>query len=678
MSSKVEALLGGKHLNQLILMVWLMGFAGLAHSVTPITINFDQAVKQKAVTQFSIELGGYDVTEFSQFSSDSVIVQLDTPLDTGEYQALISVFYEDGEVQTLVDRQVYIEGGQSVAWQGNVTFNVDYRVDEEEPELFEDINERHGNGGVVGAVEYKSGGWTVNASLQGVYDSHTDNQPTGNLWELPDYKVSAAYKGKIAQGAVAVGNTMVQQNNLLFGNYQRRGVSAYAASNNGLVDATAFSLVSNPTTSTEENLVVAEDENTSVGGMVQVRPLSSSRDDLVVGVGYLDGKGSVAGSGIYYQDPDTVYGGRAVNASVDAFLFSRGVWLHLEGAQSAFDIDGVDQGENAVKDNAHHVQVQFSSQGEMPALGMDYWSLTLSNQKVGRDFFSMGNLQLPGDLLTNRVLLAATKGALNVSAELAKETNNVDDVAIQATQTIDYASIDFTYSPFVDSAKGVWAALGAPAFNGYVRRTNTYQKDSDAAITGIDVDNLRTEYSGGVTFNKERLSWGGTLTYSLYTDNSEEVTQNNVVTYTPLSDARTQMVSVFANWMPFETLTLSPQWQRTSNEETDAGSEYVSNTIGMDVQWAIIPEKLFLNLNYFLTHDDNQYEDPLIDDSEFRQHTGTFKIQWTALQPKGLQPGTDVYLSGSYGKQEDVSNDFETETWQIYAGITLGWAGAGQ
>jgi len=640
----------------------------------PIQIDLQQVPDDKSLTAINVEIGGYDVTHLSIISGNTAVINLETALSAGEYNVAVLAYYEDGEIRTIAEKTILIEATRQNNWQFNTAFNANYRIAEDNNSSYDAYRQPHGNAAIDGDFVVYKNQWSIEGGTQLVYDSNTDNNSNGEETDLPSYRLGIRKSYQTGESGITVGNSTINQESLLFSSYQRRGVMLDARTTNGTFSGSLFSFVSDPTTDSDDNLLPNESRNQTFGGQASFSPLEADPERLQLGVGYIDGKGSLTGSGISVNDTNTVYGGRAWMTSLDSQWLSSALWVHLEYARSSFDSDGLGLGNSAQDDNAYKAQLQLNSQGDISNLGLDSWMLTATHQQVGPGFYSIANLSLPGDITSNRLIFSASNGGLSFNGELAHEQTNVDNLSTKATQTTRYAGIDVYYSPYLLPGNAPWSMLGMPSLTGYAHFTDTSQRDSDALINSQDVDNLNSEYSLGVNFNHDVWSWGLTHTFTNIDDSSQAVFQNAIQVYTPPSDTENHLTVLQISWFPSHRLTVTPLFQWTNYEETDNGNENEAFNLGIDLNAELLAEKLFLNLNYSLDHNDSTYTDPQFSDSSFENQTGSFQLTWKLAQSSEAQPAADLFIKGCFGRQDDQASMASNENWQVNLGLALYWA----
>ncbi|GGB97079.1 hypothetical protein GCM10011352_24030 [Marinobacterium zhoushanense] len=634
-------------------------------------------MQDKALESIAVEIGGYDVTPFIERTDDGVIVSLDSGLEAGTYQAYVLAFYSDGEIQTLSESQVTIAAsGSSTQWNLNSTLSTQVRVAEDDTTDYRSVDHRQSNGALSADSDHRDGNIHTSARLQAVYDNLHQGHYPDSEWQLPEYQAGIAHESDAGTAGVQVGNYAHPNEDLLFSGYQRRGVNLFANNPEQTLKASLFGTASETTNSVEQDLFWPEKQNNqTLGGTLAVSPLTDNPERLTLGASYVDGKGTSTGSGFTVLDDESIYGGHSWGFTLDSIWLNRSLWLHWQKAQSSFDSDGLDYGDGALDDDADKWLVQLNSGPDLPAFGVDQWQLSAQRQRVGEYFYSIANLGLPGDLDTRQLALYANKGGLSLNTEGQHQQNNIEDRADRATLTVRYFGLDLNYTPGVDLQSGPWRYIGSPSYTTYYHVTRNSQPRSDVLLSGLDVDNTQREYSVGASFSHERWSWG--LNYALVKtdDRSDPVEQNGFEIYTPVGDTENHLTSLQLSWFPNERLTLSPTLQWNQYKELENDNAYKTLNAGIDGQYAFIPNKLLMHVNYFYGHYDNRYGDPDSLDTQQDNHTGNLQLTWKAVEAKRLKPGMDWFLKGNYGRQDDTIDANDYESWQVRLGFSVYWAG---
>lgn len=638
-------------------------------------IDFQHPLQDKPLSTYTVEIANYDVTRFASFEDSAVVVNVQTDLPPGNYDAYVVAYYEDGEIETLAETNIQIDPKNHTQWAANSTLSTQYRIAEDDETDYSDTRAWQTSGAFEGYLNYRNGKTRVNTHLQAVYDTLRQGHTPENEWQLADYQATVARDGSEFSTGIQAGNNHIEQTSLLFSDYRRRGINLFAKRHDDRFKASMFTAVSEPTNSAEDELFWSkEEENRTIGGTLSFSPLRNNPERLVISSSYVDGKGKSTGSGFTVVDEETVYGGDGWGVSLDSIWLNRSLWLHLENASSNFDSDGLDYGDDAIRDDAAKLLVQLNSGESMPTLGLDYWQLNLQRQRVGEYFYSIANLALPGDLIADQATFSGGIGAFGVNIDLQNQKTNESDRPDRATRYVDYRALDLFYSPAVDTTTGIWSVLGSPGINAYYHRTGNSQPDADRLLSGMDIDNTQQEYSIGVTLSHNTWNWGLSYARTDVEDRSEAVSQNGIVIYTPQGDTTNHMATLQLAWYPTPRFSITPQLQWNRYLEALSDNEYETLNAGFDTRVEFLPNKLWMNLNYFYSRFDYQYGNPEYLDSRQNNHTGNLQINWKAIQAAAISPGMDVFLKGSYGRQDDSAHTNEYENWQIMLGFNIYWS----
>lgn len=708
------------HLNRhccALLLAGLVGQAGAAETLTlepgqtQLSFSVPGLESVGAGDQLAVELDGYDVTALISRSDAAFLLDLSGPLGEGSHPLLVMVFHADGNVATLLEAEVQVgaaplpEGG--AAPQGEVAaadelvgplpadageaaqvgsspahrytlyglLSNSYRVDEKDAASYPDTPRYASNGGLSYRGEGGGGDWQWQAEVDALYDNLSENNPTGNEWELPNYRLAATRGSGLQRQGVALGNYGVLREDLLFSAYQRRGaVVTLGDALEGPLQLDVFGLQSEPLTDYNRRLGFPQSgSERSSGGLLTFTPLQDDPQLLQLSAAYINGETTDSGTAWLSPDQQTRYGGDSWNLAVDSRLGENSLWLHADYAWSSFDSDGLGRGEDEQDDTSHDLQAQFSSGQWFPAGPFDQWNLTLQRREVGLDFFTLGNLSLPGDLRLDRLNWQGYLGNLQLDAELARETNNLDDQDQVADQIADRRVLNLYYYPTVDGEALPWRLLGLPSLNAGYSNTRRRQDEEDAQRVGFDLDDRTRESLFGASFYHARWNWSVQHTVQGTDDRSQAVEQNGYLIYEPPSDQRNRFTTLQVGYMPLDSLSLSTSWQWNKLQETDDDNVYRGISRGLDLAWQIVPERWRLNASYYRGRDTSHLGDTDFLGDSVLQQSAHLQLTWTVAQPDGLSPGLDWFLKGSYAQQDSRLYDQAQEDWQLLLGFDLRW-----
>ncbi|MES2817533.1 MAG: hypothetical protein V4812_00915 [Pseudomonadota bacterium] len=653
--------------------------------------------------QLAVELDGYDVTALLTRSAEGLSLDLPTPLSGGSHPLLVLVFYANGNVATLLEASVQVEGAQvealpqadaaqtaeaptplpdtsapapagashSHALQALLSNN--YLLDQDGATT--DSPRYASNGGLSYRGQGAGTDWQWQGELDALYDNQGQNSLSGNEWELPNYRLAVSRGTGLQRQGAALGTYNVAREDLLFSAYQRRGVVlTFGEAQNGPLLLDVFGVQSEPLTDYQHRLGYPQAAaERSSGGLLTFTPLLDAPQLLQLNAGYTSGETTLGSIGAWSPDEQTRYGGDSWNLAVDSRLGSNSLWLHGDYASSNFDSDGLGTGDGARRDGSHDLQVQANSGSWFPSGPFDQWSLTLQRRQVGLDFYSLGNLYLPGDLRMDRASWQGYIGNLQLEASLARERNNLDDRNEVADQTTLRRGLNLYYYPMVDAQAAPWRFLGVPSLNAGFTETRRRQDPDQAQLVGFDVNDRTREQLVGVNFFHNRWNWSVQHSLQNTQDYSHEVEQQGYLMYQPPSDQRNRMTTLQLGYMPTDSVSLSTHWQWSQLDETDDDNRYGSTGQGLDLAWQIVPRRWRLNAGYYRGRDTSRFgQADFLGDTQ-QQQTANLQLTWSVNQPQGLRPGLDWFLKGSYAKQESELYALELKNWQVLLGFDLSW-----
>lgn len=640
-----------------------------------LSVVLPDRVKALDVSQLAVELDGYDVSLFAQVEGATLLIQLATPVAEGSHALNVLVFLPDGEIETLLEQQFNANRlpEDNSNWQLNSTFTTNYRVDEKEEADFNEIRELSGQGAIAASGVQQVGGWALSADINALYDSVSQNNPENEEWALPEYYLSASYPGEAVNSKVGMGNIRLEREDLLFSAYQRRGVEAAISDTDDKVAVQIFGLKSEPATGYQaEQLAPVKNTERASGVTAKVAVVDQY---LQLSTGYLDGKTTLGGAGVSTASHNNIeYGGDSWNLALDSQFMHNSIWLHVEYAKSEFDSDGIGIGEAAATDDAAQVLLQLSSDGDFDSGIFDFWSTVIQHQQVGEDFFSLGNLTLPGDLELTRLIFKGGRGGLAFDISWSGEQNNIQDDPSLPTQTLRRAGADVNYTPmWLNPENPVWQLIGNPSVAARYYRSRQDQPDTQAEIFGFDLNNSTDETGLTLSFARQTISWS--LQYQVINrdDRSRSVTQGEYLLYAPPSDTENRLSGIQVGWFPDQRFSVNASMQWNKLIETDSDNTYRNRNFSVGTNAQLMPNVVSVMLNYnYGRNTSDLYNKDFIEDDFLSQFVNG-QITWTARQAKGLKPGVNVFLKGSYGAQDNRAFYQTTEQWSALLGAEVFW-----
>lgn len=628
--------------------------------------------------ELSVELDGYDVSLFAQVEGTALSLQLQTSIAEGGHSINVLVFMPNGEIETLLEQTFDAQRlpSEMSDWKLNSTFATSYRLDQKEDADFEQLRELSGQGALAMGGSHQAERWEFTADLEALYDSMSQNHAENQEWALPAVYVSAEYQADSFTNTVGMGDIKMQREDLLFSAYQRRGVEAAIKDSNDKFQVQIFGLQSEPQTGYNDNQIMPTQHHERVSGATASVVVVD--DILQLSLGYLDGETGFGGTGVYaagvnYRDP-VRYGGDSWNLAADSRYLNKSVWLHLEYAQSTFDSDGIGLGEAAATDDAAQVLLQLSSEGDFDAGYFDYWSGSVQRMRVGADYFSLGNLSLAGDMALTRLLFSGSRGGLAFNLNWSEEESNVDDNPFLPKQTLVRVGTDVNYIPgWINPESLYWQVLGTPSLSGRLYQSRHTQPQKDAATFGFDLNNRTDEAGLTLNFSRNTISWS--LQYDVINrdDKSQAVTQGEFLVYTPPSDSENRLTGVFVGWFPHERLSFNTSLQWNKQRETDADNQFRSRNFTLGTYAQLLPSVLSLTMSYNYGRNTSDLKDDFYIEDDFQSQFVNAEFSWKARRAKGINPGVNVFLKGSYAKQENNAFSQITEQWSALVGAEIYW-----
>lgn len=625
------------------------------------------------------ELDGYDISAFSSLNGNMLEIRLKTPLARGKHSLNVSLFLADGEIESVAYQDFYVGAAEESAGklQLNTTFSSNYLIDHDQRHDYSSLNKHTDNGAVELNGEQRWGAFTLAADAKAIYDSSSLNNPDHENWALPEYHMVSTYQRNDMAGSLGVGNINIEQESLLFSSFQRRGVAAELTGRDSKYQLKAFGVQSGASSRIDRELVTSSDSTKQNVGMTAGIYLPDQR--LRLSTGYISGETRLGNAGSSDSAETPIYGGDSWNLAIDSVWLKNSLWMHLEYAQSVFDSDGLDIGMSEERDSASQAVLRLSSDGDLGGGWFDTWSGTLQYKSVGKDFYSLGNLYLPGDSKLTRAFFQSASGAIGIETELAREQSNIDNDAYLPTQMHDQAGITINYNPMnLNPDDVLWRILGSPSVTARYYRSHHHQPDDDALLAGYDLDNWVNESDLNLNFSHPHWSWG--LHYNLFDqdDISRAVAEGDYLIYQPPSDQHNTLVALQLGFMPSEWASINLLLQWNKRHEPDFDNTYRSRNLGFDAAVQLVPETLSLQVNYNYSGDHSKLSDVLAPEDDFLNHTASTQLLWHAIKASGVNPAIDFYFRGSYGKQDNRTFAIVDEQWNANFGLNIKWAAGGQ
>ncbi len=622
-----------------------------------------------------VELDGYDVTALIERTDTGLnLPTRGLDLAAGSHALRILAAGESGDIDTLVEHVLDVRMNAR-SWHGrsNVLLGSLHRIDEDPAEDFAGVRGDDQRALLELDAQSADARWALRAAGGAIYDSARETSPEAALWQSPAYALQAERTFGDGAASVTLGDTRVQFGNLLFNDFARRGLRADARAFADLVQAQVFTLYSDPRTRLDEDVLPSHADERAIGGYTTISPLPRHPEWLQITGGYVDGDGTLGGATIVTFDqatPDanTIYGGRAWNAALDSWTLGNSLWMHAEYARSRFDSDGIGQGDGAQADDARQFAIQVGSGGSLAIPGLEEWALGWQHQIVGTNYFSIGNLLLPGDLSLNQGYLRLGLRGVQLGAEIVSQRSDVEDDPLRPRHDSTRRALLASYTPLhIDPEAGLWRLLGTPTVSAEFELVELEQPDDDAVLAGFDLDSRLRTGSVGLDFSGSTLSFGVRYSDVRFDDRSQALVVDEFTIYEPQADTRERTTSVQLAWNPGPRFMLAPQFQRSRITTAGASGASYNDLWGLQCQAELVRETLWLQASYSETSDEPRPIDPLAPVEEFSGGGGAANLVYRMRAARGAWPAIDWQLGGQYAR-----TDLQ-DTWQVHLGFEVSW-----
>ncbi len=626
-------------------------------------------------------LGAYDVTSLIAYDASGFHFLFGGAVGVGTYPLRISLTKPDGKTYLLVEDSItFFDHVRDAGIE--IISNTSYRIDESEEEDFTQSVRRLTESAL--RLQAKRLGEKTEIVSSADLQHRTDhNTLSGDKLEIANFHIGAVRKTSLGNIGLAIGNQHIEQQGLVFNGFNRRGISTHMESNDGLYRVKTFLINSDPGVSSKENVILASDTNKqSAGAILDFEVFRTHPGRLRISSGYIDGKSELSGIGFgfsndfFLDDPTPiVYGGKTWHVSANSTWLNQSLILQAEHAQSNFDSDGFDIGEEAKKDKASVYSAAISSRGNLAnllkPLRVNNWLLSWRQQTVGEDFFSLANLGLPGDLSTNQAALQLGWNRVQLSTEYTRVKNNIDNRDNVPTQTTNQTQLSANYSPFATNEQSLWQALGRPSLSFRLSKSQREQTLDHALLVGYDLDDDTNEYQLSASFQREKLNWSIQHNLTRYTNHAIALESDGLTIFEPGPDTKNRFTALSAHFNPTQNISLSPSLQRSDYDESQSSNEQEAFNAGLNANIRMFRDKLNVTINYNQAEQNSIFSSTL-PRQKYQNQQASAIVNWQAITPKGLNPGLKFSLRHTWSQQK-VSLQQTQDNYQITLGMELYW-----
>lgn len=634
--------------------------------------------RDSGVESLQVSVDDYDMSAFSALEDERLRLSPGAPMTPGEHRLVLLAFFQDGSIQTLLEQTFTVQGSiQRGRW--SALLSNQFRADDHPDEYYADSKDSLHQLTLNGATEVVTGNWKYTA--KGTYIAANQSPVAGSdsHGQLPDYQMAARYANDNAALGVLVGDTPAMADNLIMSQFNRRGVAVEAGLPQQGISTQLMVSHSEPTSQINEGLVLPDTRKEQTqAALVQWQPFREQPGWLKLSASYLNGESDLVGLASVGDD-NTLYGGDAWNVGIDSWLLDNSVWLQGGWAESQFDLDGLDQGESDVKDDAAQATVQFSSDGSIgtPSF-IDRWVLGYHWQEVGLNFYSLGNIGLPGDVAVQKLYGQFQLGGWNLDWSAADEHTDVEDDPERARQNNELYSAILQYN-LAELATG-WRFWVMPSgFFIQAQQSTQSIETGDELLAGFAMDLDLEEYTLGLQWQYETLFWSLQQSFGRTEDNADSLFLDDLLISEAQPLIRSRSTQWRIQWQPTADFQIGPWIQWTTQDQGD--DEYLYRVMGLAAHMAFPDQRITVDLDYNLERNHSDFT--LLSESQLtRQHLANLDVRWTAIEAHNsfafiFDPAVILYCQANYGRNEDVTLDDQENNWQILLGADLQWGDNG-
>ncbi len=634
-----------------------------AYPATPeFTLSVPALLSADDEDNLALELDGVDfsgIMEVRQTAAETIIsASVPQALEAGSHELRLLVYTADGEI---IEKGVWMVNVQGTAGEQDrvlqypTNLEIGYLVDEDE--FAESEDSLAANGDIRLNARASAGLWQLQGDAEMLVqtsrdeiaavlsDSDADDdlfalQPNNDI-ELGDY----LFRGDRPGMRAMVGHHALDGDNLLVSDFHRRGVSVNGQSGGGRVNGSMFAFRTEPVIGWRYGLGVGDEENRVLGAMASIRPLARNPERLTLRATALRGEGrDDTGIGIAGDEQRGEGDGMAV--ALESRLLDDRLRLLGEVAETDFtendDADSNDDGQDGAKRILAEV---IPWRGEGPNRSI---SLGAEFQQVDARFKSLANPTLPGDREMRRVYTDVAAGPITLRAQYARENDNVDEAADQATTENRIREFLLSYTPIRDGeADTPW--FGRPSMSAGVRYTR-----SNGGEAGEDRETPYYHAEIGLQHDQ----WG----LNLGVANGDE---ENLLTGELSSGSRSRSLNF--HWFPSHRFFLFGQLQHDRFDSGPGLPVLDADIALLSAEISLVPDRLSLTLDASLNR--NRDDGDLFDEET---RTWGLGIDWQPARSSLRRTGTTFWLRAEEQQIRDrLDPSLDYDPWQVMAGIRL-------
>jgi hypothetical protein len=602
--------------------------------------------------RIGLELNDIDVTAFVQREGERAVYLPPQPLAYGAHRLRLVEQAGDGAVMELATWTVQVRRSQAFR-EADANAELDFASQQR-------VADKNLDGGPPrntrqGALQLESrvadDDWDLYAATGLLHNSQPGQMPRGQRTDL----AFGVVEGARDRLAFRAGDQVIPASSLVLRNFARRGVSGRASFDALRSEFTAFAMRTEAVTGFRHGFGVGDSGNRTDGAMLGVSPLADRPERLHIAVVHLDGEGTSVGSGVV-GDSEAIRS-TASSLAVDSRLHDQR-W-HLRG-ELARSNSGFAQGlgpPGRESDSAHSLLALYSHPQRIARDAALRWSAGAEQSSVGPYYYSLGNPALAADRRLQRLFGDVHWGGWTVNAQLARETDNVDNDPTLPRLRSEFLTLGSNYAPeWTARDEGFMRLFNQPTLALVVQDMSQHHDRVPEAYAGNDVDQDTRVFHAGLRFVPGAWSWDIGHTRTRFRD--EAGLQ---------SDYDNDLTELGVDFMLGERYTLRPRIQSNRQRDRSLAVTNRTTTAGLGAWAALIPGSLDLSLDYSL-HRERSSDDLVDTDS----HAISGMLSWQLREARAQRPGIALFASGSYFGNTGATA-FGGDTYQVFTGVRVGW-----
>ncbi len=623
-----------------------------------VVIEFPFDILGNITTQLALEIDSIDVSSLVVIDGKRVIYVPSSPFAPGIHQFRLVEYAANGDIVELGDWRIEVR--QSAIFQEQqvrvlASLNNSHLIMNDYSSEGSNIDKYHSNGAIDVVYSARNNNNAVHFQGNLIYEEDEENSMRGKQLDLGHYLLSVDM-GKYAH--FNVGHHAIQYSSLIYRDFNRRGISGRFSlpDINGAIQL--FSARTGDLSGFTEGLGVEDSDDRVSGAVLNYQPFSRDPSVLTISTSYMTGarKSSDASLGEFIEKSS----GDAQSIALDSRLADQRVRLYLEASKSNFDFDGNNVGLGAQTDSAYQFVAQYTSKpigaGETPW----QWGISIEKTIIEPNFYSLSNRNLINDSDFIMASTSLTKGSWFSQFFIKTEQDNVDD-RFDSTNKTNMTGLDVTYSGLNISEN---TFLGNPTYRLTYQQIQKKQNgvELDSFLVPFPENNNQTRFIELLSeFSYQWGNWYFLINHNVFEDdlNVQPASQTKGVEWGGNFTVGGQ-----------HSLTTSISYYDTEDADSEISNKQTIYSVG------IISNFKSMALSSRFTIDYEKINDALAQSELIKKDKLAISaaLAKQIFLPKGLAPGIDLQLRGSYFDLDgDASFDEDTHSYEVFVGLNIYW-----